>query len=474
MAYIQEFKNDVFVSYAHADNEPDPVGVCWVNQFVRHLEVELRRRLGGTQDLKFYFDKTSLRSNDHLQVLVQNARTSAAFVAIISPSYTARTWTRDELAAFSSSAGEPDRLFALEVLPINEHDGIPEQIAHLHRMKFWWTEPPSDVPYTVTPTAPPDNRYITRLQDLAECLRTQLRGMANAQGERLRSPSIEARATNPSTVLLAQTTDDLDEDREQVRRYLNQYGVRVLPDGIYPQGGLEFADAFRRDLKKSNLFVHLLGPLPSRQPPDLPGSYGQFQYQTAKAAGLPTLLWHRPDFDFTAVTHHDRSLLSEPTVLAMGLEAFKAEIVRSSQPQPAPDNRVKADPFFFINADSTDIKLANALNAEFKRHNCTVAMRASKGSAAAINRDLEDNIVQSDAMILVYGNAEQTWVRSQLRLYNRLKPQRPRPLGALAIYKCPPKPKPTIDMAIPEAREIDCTRQFTLQPVQDIIAEVIR
>jgi hypothetical protein len=474
MPYIQEFTNDVFVSYAHADNEPNPVGFCWVNKFVEHLEIELRRRLGGTQDLKFYFDEKSLRSSDHLRVLLENVRTSAAFVAILSPSYTARTWTRDELTAFGSSAGEPGRLFAIEVLPIDERDGIPEQIAHLHRIRFWWTEPPKEVPYTVTPTVPPDNRYITRLQDLAECLRTQLREMANPQGGRSQSPSIEARATNPNTVLLAQTTDDLDEDREQVRRYLHQYGLTVLPDRIYPQGGLEFAAAFRSDIKKASLFVHLLGPLPSRQPPDLPGSYGQFQYQTAKAAGLRTLLWRRPDFDFTAVAHHDRSLLSEPTVLAMGLEAFKAEIVRSSQPQPAPDNRLKADPFVFINADSADINLASALNAEFKRHNCTVAMRATKGSAAAINRDLEDNIVQSDAMILVYGKAEQTWVRGQLRLYSRLKHQRPRPLSVLAIYKCPPKPKPTIDMAIPEAREIDCTRQFTLQPVQDLIAEFRR
>jgi hypothetical protein len=345
---------------------------------------------------------------------------------------------------------------------------------HLHRIRFWWTEPPKDVPYTVTPTVPTDNRYINRLQDLAEDIRAQLREMSNPQRDRPPPPSREVTGTNPGTVLLAQTTDDLDEDREQVRRYLNQYGLTVLPDRMYPQGGLEFANAFQRDLKKASLFVQLLGPLPSRHPPDLPGSYGQFQYRTAKAAGLRTLLWRRPDFDLAAVTHHDRSLLSEPTVLAMGLEAFKAEVARASQTRPTPQSPVKADPFIFINADSTDIDLANALNAEFKRQNCAVAMRASKGSAAAINRDLEDNIVQSDAIILVYGKAEQTWVRGQLRLYNRLKPQRPRPLRVLAIYKCPPKPKPTIDMAIPEAREIDCTRHFTLQPLQDIISEVRR
>src|ERR1051326_1623375 len=100
MAYVREFKNDVFVSYAHADNQPNPFGDRWVNEFVKNLETELRRRLGGTEDLRIFFDSRSLRGNDHLQVLLENARSSAVFVAIVSPSYVARTWTQDELAAF--------------------------------------------------------------------------------------------------------------------------------------------------------------------------------------------------------------------------------------------------------------------------------------------------------------------------------------------------------------------------------------
>src|SRR5262245_20839558 len=216
MAYIQEFKNDVFVSYAHADNQPNPVGACWVNQFVEHLEVELRRRLGGTQHLKFYFYNRSLRGNDHLRVLLENARASAAFLAILSPSYAARTWTRDELAAFGFAAGETGRLFALEVLPVDEHEGIPEEIVHLNRTRFWWNEPPKQVPYTVTPTVPADSRYITRLQDLAEDLRMQLREMCHPQGDGSHTPSTKATDCDSNTVLLAQTTDDLDEDREQV------------------------------------------------------------------------------------------------------------------------------------------------------------------------------------------------------------------------------------------------------------------
>src|SRR4051794_33454996 len=111
MAYVREFQNDVFISYAHADNEKNPLGVSWVNDFVQNLQVELRRRLGGTHDLKMFFDHRDLRGHDHLRVLLENVQSSAVFVAICSPSYVSRPWTRDELAAFGAAAGDSGRIF---------------------------------------------------------------------------------------------------------------------------------------------------------------------------------------------------------------------------------------------------------------------------------------------------------------------------------------------------------------------------
>ena len=43
------------------------------------------------------------------------------------------------------------------------------------------------------------------------------------------------------TILLAQTTNDLYDEREQVQAYLQQFGAKVLPEGDYVQGGAAFA-----------------------------------------------------------------------------------------------------------------------------------------------------------------------------------------------------------------------------------------
>src|SRR5262249_23212395 len=95
------------------------------------------------------------------------------------------------------------------------------------------------------------------------------------------APTSESKA-----VLLAQTTDDLYDERERVRGYLDQYGIKVLPENDYPQGGQEFAAAFDADVARSALFVQLLGNFGSRKPPDLSQTYAQYQYEAAKGAGL--------------------------------------------------------------------------------------------------------------------------------------------------------------------------------------------
>ena len=50
MAFVPGFEHDVFVSYAHFDNEPDTQEIRWVSRFQADLKVALRQRLGVDPD----------------------------------------------------------------------------------------------------------------------------------------------------------------------------------------------------------------------------------------------------------------------------------------------------------------------------------------------------------------------------------------------------------------------------------------
>ena len=54
MAYVPGYDHDVFVSYAHLDDQGES---AWVTTLVRHLDTELRQRL-GTKDLMIWIDRS--------------------------------------------------------------------------------------------------------------------------------------------------------------------------------------------------------------------------------------------------------------------------------------------------------------------------------------------------------------------------------------------------------------------------------
>ena len=140
--------------------------------------------------------------------------------------------------------------------------------------------------------------------------------------------------------------------------------------------------------------------------------------------------------------------------MRMGLEAFKAEIVkRVGQAAAAAVARRAA--FIFINADGSDLKLAEDLRREFKNANLIAAIPVLQGSSEDVRLDLEENIVECDALVMVYGETTPVWVRGQLRLYSKLKHRRKQPLKALALYVGPPESKPDIGMDLPEIKQID-------------------
>ena len=53
MAFITQCDQDVFVSYAHLDNQGESP---WVTTLVRHMETEVRQRL-GTKELRIWIDQ---------------------------------------------------------------------------------------------------------------------------------------------------------------------------------------------------------------------------------------------------------------------------------------------------------------------------------------------------------------------------------------------------------------------------------
>src|SRR5215470_6510918 len=252
MTYLPGFKHDIFVSYAHFDNEADAQEVRWVSRFQADLKNVLRQRLG--EEPEIFFDARSFEAHSHVDFLVENVRHSAVFLAVFSPSYVAREFTVRELEAFCDTAPQGSRLVTVELLPVEEERHHP-LLRGRKRTPFWWKDRAEhDIPLRLTPKFNPE-MYNERLQILAHQIKKLLaelrdpRPAAVVEAPRPQvepQPSVQPQLSQPSTppaeaaapagraVLLAQATDDLYDDYERVRAHLEQFGLKVLPEHDYP------------------------------------------------------------------------------------------------------------------------------------------------------------------------------------------------------------------------------------------------
>src|SRR5882672_34741 len=114
MAEESAFTFDVFISYASADNW-NPSGVSWVTQFHDHLAKFVARRLGRAPAICFA-DTNARRYGAGKQrpVATPDAiRSSAVFLAVLSPSYVTTERTIAELDTFRNGGAPGSALIAV-------------------------------------------------------------------------------------------------------------------------------------------------------------------------------------------------------------------------------------------------------------------------------------------------------------------------------------------------------------------------
>lgn len=519
MTFVPGFSHDIFISYTHLDNEADEQNVRWVSEFRNHFESHLRKRL-GSDDVSVFFDSSNLEAYHELASLVENVRGSAIFLAVLSRAYIARDWTIKELTAFNEAVQQGNgavaginRIIAIEILPFEENEQIAALLAGpkgmgIKRTRFYYKDPETKIDYTLKPTN--SDNYGKSIAELAENCVSLLRELKARTASRPEPTKASALPLRSKTVLLAQSTDDLYDEAQTVRTYLEQFGAKVLPEGDYPGGGTEFAKAVRADLERADLFVQLLSKSPSKRPSDLrqsenepSQSYSVFQYEAAKRRRVPTLQWHRPDIDPELITHHDRQLLSGPDVRVMGLQEFMKEIKTRFEKQaleeaaakrreeeakqreedakrrvlenPARQNGEEIPPdesAFFINAYDDDHDLANMLLEAFQARHRNAFLTRYKGSAKEKDEEIDENWINCDGLLLVFGKAPAGWVLAQLRRYIKLAGRRERPPRCKKLLLAPGA-QPPDELGIATSFEaIDYRDGATSDRIQKFVGEL--
>lgn len=255
MGFLQDFEDDVFISYSSTDDEPlFGSAEGWVTRLHRDLETRLKQLLGN--QLSVWLDQEQLQGNDELTpTLVDQLRKSGVLLTIVSPPYLDSTWCMKELHFFCLQASESgrlrvqnkSRLFKVVKTPV-DRNRQPAEMRDLVSFEFYEKQK-TGATLEYNWEYGDKKKYAFKVNDLAY-------GIANFL--RLLSGQLQA-FTPKATVYLAHATPDLREQREELWRDLLQRGFALLPEEALSPEDPGFEEKVRAMMRRCQFSVHLLG-----------------------------------------------------------------------------------------------------------------------------------------------------------------------------------------------------------------------
>jgi hypothetical protein len=448
MAYVPDYDHDVFVSYAHLDDQGESARVT---NLVRHLDTEVGQRL-GTKDLRIWTDHSLDGNRPLTPEIIQAIRRSATLIVITSPSYIASEWCVRERSAFLGFARDcvaAGRIFIVRCRDIDP-EAMPPEFGDLLGFKFWTQD--TDAGGVARPLDLQERAYGTVVLNLSDKLAQKLKEMRAARVTGTRSPAPAA----AEHIFLARSTDDMEGREGELVGYLTQAGLGVLPETWYREDAEhEFRAAVHADLNRCSAFVQLLSRLPGRRARFAGGRrFPVIQHEIARDAGKPILQWRDLADDPAGVEDEaHRELLDGAR--ACGFEEFQRAVVEAARRKAQTPKPRGANVAVFVNADRDDLDLARQLSELLARQGVECYWPIIEGSPEKVRQDLEENLKACDGLVLIYGASEPSWVRDQLRQGRKILSQRDRALAALAIYLGPPPQKTELAVALPQLITLD-------------------
>lgn len=426
---------DVFISYAHADNEIPlnaSIDTGWIGILAANLNT-------GPNVLKkrIFIDYQLKPGDEFSDELIAKVTNSKLLVLFLSRNYAESAWCGKELAHFiqahSSDPEKPVDVFVVELFPYEKLTDLPENTQNIRKhnihAKFWYQSIDVSTPILAGYPTPNDNDDKVRIhywnslntlrtaidEHLAKNSKPPAVNNIKAAEKTTNSEPGDKKAITACTVLLADVTEDLEPKRNEIKQALQAEKFLVLPNGDYVGLSVaEFDHAYSKDLERSELFVQLLSPTAGRKGKGFAAPLPQLQFQRAHGANKPILQWceQLPAADQITDAKHAR-LFETEFLRVTNLNNFKTEIIERLHAEKAkrdkaitasaPSSQAKPGKrFLFVDDLASTEDLRKALRAAIKQHQYEIRAIPAEAPLGNNGIDIKEYLRPCLAGITIY------------------------------------------------------------------------
>jgi TIR domain len=421
------FEHDIFISYTHVDDQLDG-GRRWVADFIRDLEARLEIVSG--RSVEIWRDQTALGAADRFDDSISMAvRNSALLLVVLSPSYFASEYCLREREAFyekiraegKESVGTKSRVVKVAKFRV-DLEKYPPDLRELLEYKFFVESPNSGMCREFHLAEEPGirARYQTRVDDVAQEV-AQLLGLLEP------APSL---APSKGSVYLADTTSDLEQQRDEMRRHLSQLGWDVRPSGeLRLLSARNLRETVAKSLAECRLAIHPIGAHYGTIPEAENQSIVQIQLELAKATArngdLPKIIW-LPDGTVPADERQKEFLERVRTEFAgrgfeflerpyRAMAATVEDRLKGSPREPA-TGAPRSSGIYLVCANK-DRPVAKTLRAFLFNQRQQVEWTPVSVNSNSLGDDQEHLKLmrRNDMHLVVHGDTDEGWIQDRIR-----------------------------------------------------------
>jgi serine/threonine protein kinase len=456
--------SDIFISCAQLDDQPLTEGrEGWVSQFQRNLKVRLEQLAGETVKLTSFPMQPGESSVD--ERVFQQLPDVKTMVSVLSPPFARSKGCCRGIEAFCQQTQrsgkfyvkDRPRLFKVMKTPIDEGD-LPPQIDEVLRrligFEFYERDPETGRfrEFDETFGEQARQRYYEKVYDLAYEIAQVLKYQRDATTENATA------AASGKRIYLSETTSDLQDEYDRLRRELLEQGHVVLPDRPLPLVAGDFQAAVRAYLAQCNLAIHLIGRRYGLVPEDMNQSVVVVQNSLAaeqsRHSKLERLIWMPRNLSpqderqaaFVRQLREDPEAQRGADVVEDTLENLKEIIedrwrqAEASPPTPLSggDGSVNVARVYLI-CDQRDESAVESLEDFFYEQGIEVSLPDFGEDESSVGQFHWQQLQDCDAVLVYYGAGSKAWVDIKLRdLIKAVGYREGRPIAHQTVLVAPP------------------------------------
>lgn len=442
-------ENHIFISYAHVDNKRTPDSDGWVTRFHEYLESYLSMNLGS--EAKIWRDE-KLNGNDNFaDKIVNQFPNTAALISVISNRYVESPWCIREADTFCDVAEknkpglqvkDKTRLFKVKLNPIedDQRSRLPDPMREILGYEFF--EEIGDKTILLDPEFGDQYKqsYKQKIyllaQDIAETLKLMKNGVAASEVEDavVVEESASAVETEKLVIYLAECGYDQSQERTSLYGMLREK-YTILPDIDLPRVESQYQEDVQAMMARCDLSIHLMGQ-GNGGILDGPGQISPVQLQhelalkSSEERGMKRLIW-MPDSvvgdaknhqDFLQALGTEAKHLLHGDLIAGNFKELEAEVLHTldvleeerdnASEDVAPDSDSLS---VYVICDAKDVGLPDfaQLMVYLQGQGFNISVPLFTGEAEEVQTAHEEQIKNSDAILLFFGEGDGGWKRAQ-------------------------------------------------------------